>query len=565
MSVHFVKDKYFVFKGEKIVEAKFRTELSKLIIDKFGNGPFVDQKVVREIVVFSLDYYISKFKAICLHEKSVTFYQNIFWFHEQATELAFLHSKQDISPDISGRYIAKYRRILKFILEMGCEVPMVTGERADKKFRERMEPVLHDLLFLGEMILMCVDLYAEQTMIDDVTDISFDKDGLYVFSRRHHYEFIFEHIIKELGSHLTKSVVDDKGLEDFKEALEKCLGIKYENVGHLIASIHKENEDKGGEVVGVGWETFPVNLHQLFGVPLDVAGQFFQGLRLDKTNKMDLLDLACRPYKLNRYLYRPIIIWNIDGKDYGLCGKNSWTETIIQYATNAIPWGKAPEEWMKNDCFKTYVHSKEDEHDKWLDDAVEEKVKNQKLQYDRNVKHLKTAKGNVSIDVPGLGEVDFIIISEKIKKIFISDSKHLLGRYDIVNQKNDYNTFAVGSKKNKSYNQTMTDKLDWFNKNKNLLEEHFQIKYNYQKISLTDFSFEGIFVVNTPTFYMYNADYRIYTIAQIEDVLSGEFTDPTFTIVTEDDEHEKLLNVKYPYFQKPTYITFDPFKDDDKE
>ncbi len=563
MAVHFVKDKYFVFKGEKVAEAKFRTELSKLIIDKYGNGPFHDQKVVREIVVFSLEYYISKFKEICLNEKSVRFYQNIFWFHEQATELAFLHAHQDISPDISGRYIAQYRRILKFILEMGCEVQMVTGEATDKKFRERMEPILHDLLFLGDMILMCVDLYAEQTMIDDVIDISFDKHGLYVFSRRHHYEFIFEHIIKELGSHLTKSVVDDNGLEHFKAALQNCFGIRYEDVGHLIASIHKENEPKGGEVVGVGWETLPVNLHNLFGVPLDIAEQFFRGLRLDRNNKMDLLDLACRPYKLNRYLYKPIIIWNIDGKDYALFGKNSWTEAIIQFATNAIPWGKAPEEWMKNDCFRNYVHSKEDEHDKWLDDAVEEKLNNQKLPYDRNVKHLKSSKGNVSIDVEGLGEVDFIIVAEKVKKIYVSDCKHLLGRYDIVNQKNDYNVFAVGSKKNKSYNQTMTDKLTWFNQNKDLVQEHFRIKYNDPNFLLDGYSFEGIFIVNTPTFYMYNADYRIYTITQIEEVVTGEFTDPTFMVVIDDDESEKILNVKYPYFQKPTYITFDPFKDDD--
>lgn len=561
MAVHFVKDKYFVFKGEKVAEAKFRTELSRLIIDKYGKGPFHDQNAVREIVVFSLNYYISKFKEICLNEKSVRFYQNIFWFHEQATELAFLYAHQDISPDISGRYIAQYRRVLKFILEMGCEVQMVTGEGTEKKFRERIEPILHDLLFLGEMILMCVDLYAEQTMIDDVIDISFDKHGLYVFSRRHHYEFIFEHIINELGPHLTKSVVDDKGLDHLKEALQNCFGIRYEDVGHLIAAIHKENEPKGGEVVGVSWETLPVNLHNLFSVPLDVAEQFFRGLRLDRTNKMDLLDLACRPYRLNRYLYRPIIIWNIDGKDYALFGKNSWTETIIQYATNAIPWGKAPEDWMKNACFKNYVHSKEDEHDKWLDDAVEEKLKNQKLLYDRNVRHLKSSKGNVSIDVEGLGEVDFIIIAEKVKKIYVSDCKHLLGRYDIVNQKNDYNVFAVGSKKNKSYNQTMTDKLEWFNHNKDLVQEHFRIKYNAPYFSLDGYSFEGIFIVNTPTFYMYNADYRIYTITQIEEIVTGEFTDPTFMVFI--DEDEKMLNIKYPYFQKPTYITFDPFKDDD--
>jgi len=564
MAVHFVKDKYFIYKGEKVSEVKFRTELSKLIIEKFGVEPFHDQNVVREIVVFSLDYYIQKFEEICIQETSVTFYQNIFWFHEQATELAFLFAHQDLSPDISGRYIAKYRRVLKFIIEMGCEVPMVTGESADSKFKKRMEPILNDLIFLGDMILMCVDLYAEQTMIEDVTDISFDKEGLCVFSRRHHYEFIFEHIIKELGSHLTKSVIDDNGLDHFKNALQNCFGIRYEDVGHLIASIHKELEPKGGEYVGVGWETLTVNLHQVFGVPTDIVEQFFRGLRLDKTNKMDLFSLACKPYNLNRYLYRPIIIWNIDGNDFALFGKNSWSETIIQYATNAIPWGKAPEEWMKNKCFKEYVHRKEDEHDKWLDDAVEEKLNNQNAYFDRNVKHLNSEKGVVNIDVQNLGEVDFIIIANKIKKIFISDCKHLLGRYDIVNQKNDYNSFAVGSKKNKSYNEIMRIKLAWFNENRQIVQEHFRNKYNDKKISLDDYTFEGIFVVNTPTFYMYNADYRIYTINQIEKVITGEFTDPTFMVLVEEEEYEKMLNVKYPYFQKPTYLTFDPFKEDDE-
>jgi hypothetical protein len=565
MGIHFVKDKYYVFKGEKIAEAKFRTELSQLIVEKFGNGPFHDQKIVREIVSFSLDYYITKFKEICHKETSVRFYQNIFWLHEQATEIAYHHPHQDISPDISGRYIASYRRILKFILETGCEIQLVTGEKMDKNFRNRIEPILHDLLFLGEMILMCVDLYAEQTMIEDVADVSFDKNGLYVFSRRHHYEVIFEHIIKELGSHITKAIVDENGFDDFKTSLQTCFGIRYEDVGHLIAAIHEELKPKGGEVVGVGWDTLTLNLNRMFGVPMEIAEQFFRGLRLDKSTKMDLLDLACKPYKLNRYLYRPIIIWNIDGSDYALFGKNSWTETILQYPTNAIPWGKAPDEWMQNECFKNYVHKKEDDHDTWLDDDVEEKIKNIKLFYDRNVKHLKSANGNVSIDVPGLGEVDFIIVVEKLKKIFISDCKHLLGRYDIVNQKNDFNVFEVGSKKNSSYNQTMTNKLAWFNANKKLLQEHFQIKYNDQNISIEQFDVEGIFIVNTPTFYMYNAVYRIYTVAQLDEVLKGEFVDETFMIVLEEEDKETIMNVKYPYFQKPSYITYDPFEEDDKE
>jgi hypothetical protein len=43
MAVHFVKDKYFVFKDEKIAETKFRTELSSLMLSKFGREPIVDQ------------------------------------------------------------------------------------------------------------------------------------------------------------------------------------------------------------------------------------------------------------------------------------------------------------------------------------------------------------------------------------------------------------------------------------------------------------------------------------------------------------------------------------------
>lgn len=137
----------------------------------------------------------------------------------------------------------------------------------------------------------------------------------------------------------------------------------------------------------------------------------------------------------------------------------------------------------------------------------------------------------------------------------------LLGRYDIVNQKNDFNAFSVGSKKTKSYNETMRNKLQWFNDNKSKVTEHSQKKYINEPLNLNGYNIQGIFIVNTPTFYMYNAEYRIYTISQIDKVLTGKFEDPTFTIVIEEQEQEKFLNIKYPYFQKPEYVIFDPFRD----
>ena len=561
MGIDKVKDTYYVYKGEKKAEKKFRTELSKIIISKFGKGTF-EQEIIREIVVESLNFYISKFKEICLNEKSFLFYQNIFKLNEQVTELVYKHADEKLEGEIDFKYIASYRRILKFILETGCDVQIQSGEISNRNFKTRFENKLNDLLFLGEMILTCVSLYAEQSMVEDIAEVKFDKNDEYVFSRRHHYNFIFKHIIEELGSHLTKAVVDETeyaGFTDLRNAIENCFDIKYENVGHLIASIHEQLKPQGGDVAGFGWETLTINLNQMFNVPVEIAEQFFQGLRLDKTNKMDLLDLACKPYNLNRYIYKPIIIWNIDDNDYAFVGKSSWSETFIQYSSNAIPWGKAPKEWLKNKCFKKYVHNKEDAHDKWLDDDVEEKLKKNNNLYDRNVKRIYHNGGSENINIEGLGEIDFIIISEKTETVYIADCKHLLGRYDVVNQKNDFNSFSVGEK---SYNSTIEKKENWFVENKELLNQHFVKKYNDTSINISEYKIEGIFIINTPTFYMYNSTYRIYTTYQIVEVLNGTYKDKTFMILNEEVEHSEFINITYPYFQKPKYLKFDPFSDE---
>ena len=397
-------------------------------------------------------------------------------------------------------------------------------------------------------------------MIDDSIEITF-KDDLYIINRKHSYNAVFEHIVSDYGTRLTKHVTDCDGVEKFDKILKEAFNLSLEDIGHVVGIIHEELEAMDGEYTGVGWETLPINLHLFFDVPIKIAEQFFRGFRLDKLNKMDLLSLACKPYKLNRYLYKPILIWNVDGKDFAFFPKNAWQESIIQYITNAIPWGKAPEEWLKNEKFKNYVHKQEDDHDKWLEDSVESKIIEANLFFDRNVTHLTSKKKSTTIDIEGLGEVDFIVVSNQIKKIFILECKHLLGRYDIVNQRNDYNSFVVGSRNKKSYNETMSNKVTWFTNNKLLLQEHFQDKYKNKDFSLLDFQVDGIFVINTPTFYMYNAIYRIYTVAQISEALLGTFKDPALTVLAKQDGHQKNITLNYPYFQRPTHIDFDPFTD----
>ena len=117
MSIQVIKEKYIIFRADKTSEEKFRKELSNLIIKTFGNKKYSVEETT-EIISFSLNYYIEKFREICINETSVRFYQNIFKFHEKSVEIVYKFSDERADPnsEIDFNYIAKYRRILKLLV-----------------------------------------------------------------------------------------------------------------------------------------------------------------------------------------------------------------------------------------------------------------------------------------------------------------------------------------------------------------------------------------------------------------------------------------------------------------
>ena len=62
---------------------------------------------------------------------------------------------------------------------------------------------------------------------------------------------------------------------------------------------------------------------------------------------------------------------------------------------------------------------------------------------------------------------------------------------------------------------------------------------------------------------MYNSEFRIYTIHQVENVVFGNHQDPIFEIIIDEGDHTRFLSVNYPYFQKPKYLRFDFFDDEE--
>jgi len=188
-----------------------------------------------------------------------------------------------------------------------------------------------------------------------------------------------------------------------------------------------------------------------------------------------------------------------------------------------------------------------------LIDAVETNIKPLGLIYQPSVKNLVTNAGIVNIENDQCGEIDFIIINEASKKIFIIECKHLLGRYDMANFNMDFNKFTKGDD---SFNNKIEKKVSWIKNNIHLIEEHFR----NQKLlsnSIDNFTVEGLFIINTPTFYMYFSHFRIYVYHDVAKVLAGEYVDKTFTLFNEEEEFSETLFIKYPYFIKKHMIYYD--------
>lgn len=129
-----------------------------------------------------------------------------------------------------------------------------------------------------------------------------------------------------------------------------------------------------------------------------------------------------------------------------------------------------------------------------------------------------------------------------MKKIFVIECKHLLGRYDMANFYIDYNSFT---KEKGGFNKKLDKKVNWIKNNIDIIEEHFQYKKQLTS-TIKDFSVEGIFVINTPTFYMYYSDFRIYTFHEVAKVLTGLYEDKEFNLVIDEEEAVRTVMIRYP-------------------
>lgn len=522
------------------------TAASAFISEKYGTKNIVDHKTVELALFDCFNFMAGKFRTLVYEEGSFKFFQYVFYLHEESIKVYKKHTFEALSLyPVGDSEFAMYRRILKNILEQGCDIDLEWGEFPTTAEVYRMDAKMQELIYLGRWLYDLADAIALHKMVNNFHSITFKATDHMVIDFQGHNAILYDGLFPQLQEHYESAIADDQSVHKLKAAIERCFGIDYDFAGGVIFEIKRHFSES--EFQTVQPHILPQNLVAQFGVSIEEASRFYEGLTLSRLNKMSLEDLVYKPYNMNRYMFRPILVYRIGGEDRALVGKEKFAESIFVMSTNAIHWNALPKEWLQNRCMEQFLSKMGNEHDKILEDAIEEKIHQNNFLFVRNIKSFKQGPGinNVNIDNSVVGEIDFIIVNEKLRKIFVADSKYNRARYEVVGFRNDYSLFI------QTYEPKLEKKANWVRNNLPIVTTHFQVIYNRPKLDLAGFQVEGVFFINTPTFYMLNGKYKAITLKQLSSYLLGRLTFKSFTFKNPDPNAEYMYDIiGHPYFTR---------------
>lgn len=521
-----------------IYRQEYWNALSKYVIQKYGENEFTEHSIVETILLDCFEYLVSEFKRLIFEETTIGFFNHVFYLNEESWNFLVKTRSGFTFDEIQEVDFSRYRRILKLILEQGCDIDLKWGERLTPQEIERIERKIQALFYLGTWIYTFADYISYHKMVENSKKINFDVHSQLAVYWKEPLDFVYSSLFSNLETDYVKAIVEQDGTVQLRDAINRCFSIDFDVAVNLIFQLKRHFSATITQTIEP--YVLPINLAANFNISEDTAKCFYEGLSISRGNKMSVEDAILKPYSTERYMYRPILIYKIGNIDRALVGEGKVRESMYVLATNAISWNTIPSNWNKNKCMVKYMSKKGNEHDSLLEDKVQEIVLNLKMPFVRNIKSFKRPRqNNINIDNELAGEIDFIIINHYHKIFYVADSKYNKAKYEAVGYRTDNTNFKT------KYETQLAKKISWVENNRDIVHGHFKIIYNAEDFDFENYSVEGIFFINTPTFYMFNGRYKALTINKLEGYLEGMFKFPTLTYTPEG---KPQVEINHPYF-----------------
>lgn len=536
---------YLMIEPDYSYKSKYWKYLSNYFIKFYGKKRISDPNCVQRILMNCFGLLSYNFRSLVKKERRVSFYLFVHNFHENSVILW----RESISgnPDLKvTNGFPAVRRILKLILEEATLFDLKGHSNFEYEISLNYSiylTLLEEILYVGIWYYLLSEYIAKSKLFPNSISLGIEDDILIIYEN-YPYNHLFEYIEKDIPNH-DKEVAIDNNVDKIK-ATFKELGIDYDVLGTVIS---EQPDTPSSRFALVNLNLLIDEICSRFNYDKTIVQDFYSGLTLSRRNTPFLDQRVLANQNNHRIVYRPILEYKIDNATFYLIGYNKWLESFTSLSTNAIPWGEAPEEWLKYNPISNLVRSIQNYHDKVLEEPLNNLLKKKGYKYDTNVKAILTSSTNsIRIDKAPIGEIDLILWDESRKQIIIGECKHNRSRFDFNNWRRDYSNFTI------QYETKLLRKVEWCESHIELIIKHFQLKFGEPDVEISHYTVTGIFIINAPTLYMYNGKFKTYTLHDFNNYLEGIYHEPTFKFLKKNSN--ETIEVTYPFFTNLEEINY---------
>ncbi len=514
---------------------KYWPILSKIVYEEIGDKEIKEPELVQILLKKCFVNLCSILELKISEQKKASFYIFCQKIHEDSIEVWSKNVKGNSLGGIEEDFAAS-RRVSKIILEQSCKLDLVGAPNFYKEIEVNLEQYteyLEELLYIGTWCYTISEFISRSQLFPSSTGLIIKENELNILTYQPFPE-LFKFLFYEIQKHNSEVVVSDSIIR-FKELLLNEFGVDY-NILSLF--INQQLVDPKYRFGLLKINNLIDDIHKEYDYNKEFTANFYKGLTIDKNNSLSVENCFLQNQHENRHVFRPILQLNIDNAIYHMIGYNKWVESLTLLSTNSFPFGLYPSEWKKYQLIRDFVNHIDNTHVKLLENPVIELLEENNRKFDFNIESFEQLKGN-NINIKNtVGDIDILFLDEKFKIVYVCECKHNRSRYDLNNWKRDYSNFK------EKYEHQLKRKVDWVNQNINIVKNHLKKKYPEQfDIDVENFEVKGIFIINAPTVYMFNGNYRAFTISDIRDLLEEQFVDIKFEFINESSVRNYSLNI----------------------
>lgn len=239
----------------------------------------------------------------------------------------------------------------------------------------------------------------------------------------------------------------------------------------------------------------------------DKSHSFVFGLVFGKENS-SFFESFLKPNNPNlRPHFRPLIEVHTKDGNLLLTTPFIFKEAIEEICYNLIPYGQLPKEW---EFYPEFVLFRDELHNKYgslFENEVSKILLSKYKDYSvfKNIKSINSIsleKTKVAGTNRKVGEIDFIVIDEEQRTVYIIESKNIKATYHFQSFTYDKNTFD-------GYFVKLHDKEDWVKSNLDMLSK----EYNFD---CTGYTVKSLYVTNSLVFFgLFCSDFPIIPLSHL--------------------------------------------------